>query len=370
MKKVIAALAAGGLLAAGGMAHANIFHRFIHSVEHAAEAAKKSVEHATHAATTAVHKAMSVDYDSIAESVIDASAYPAPFRDAVLKELVKVTPEQIRGVTEAATTAYKKIDDENNQLRAQTYRNLYHTYKGDAAVVWEHLKNRDTDFREYYRYVALYDIATEDWKKDPKGAAKRVAMNRYTAYVWYNKHTVRGAATDAARDRYGLDNASLEKGLKELKDDLKGIGNGVVSIAVLTEFMILARPDFIGPNQELEQGAFIISKNGKYSVTFQGDCNLVFVGPKAVKSLLSHERHGDFAEYARNRNRCTCVQQSDGNLVVYGFQGNKPVGATTGSHPKGQYFTVVQDDGNVVTYHGTDPAHRTGGHIWSLGTDE
>ena len=289
----------------------------------------------------------------------------------MLDRLVKVTPAQFQGITARAAKAAVEIDDHDKSIRARTYRNLYEAYKTDLDEAYRRVKEKDFDFSEYYRYIAIYDIAQQDWKKDPAGAAHRVGADRYKAYAYFSKHTLKGAATNAARDEFGLTNEAIEKGIAEFADDLKNLDLGVTGVAILTEFMRAGRKNYLATDEKLEQGGFIISENGRYSVNFQRDCNLVFVGPNKVEGLLGHHRKGDFAEYAMNHNRCTCLQQSDGNLVVYGFQGNKPVGATMGKAKSGgPYFTVVQNDGNVVTYPGTDPAHVRGKAVWDSGTRE
>ena len=358
MKKVISAAAILGVITVVAPASASIWDTISNTVSSAVNRAKDVGKHASKAASESVSKAAKGDFDAVANSVIDASGYPGPFRDAVLHELNKVTPNQFKGITERATAMAVNIDDHARSIRTETYRNLYTAYKADLDEAYRRIKEKDLDFSEYYRYIAVYDIAQQDWKKDPAGSARRVGVNRYKAYAYYSKHTLKGAAINAARDEFGLTNAAIEKGITEFADDLKDLKLGVTGVAILTEFNRASRKNYIGTDEELEQGGFITSENGRYSVVFQGDCNLVFIGPNKVEGLLDHHRHGSFAEYARNHNRCRCLQQGDGNLVVYGFQGNKPVGATLGkAKSRGKYFTIVQDDGNVVTYPGTDPAH-------------
>ena len=57
------------------------------------------------------------------------------------------------------------------------------------------------------------------------------------------------------------------------------------------------------------------------------------------------------------------VMQSDGNFVLY--RGSGPSdnqgyiwSISHTSLPTGQYFAIMQSDGNFVVYHGSDPAHQ------------
>jgi len=64
------------------------------------------------------------------------------------------------------------------------------------------------------------------------------------------------------------------------------------------------------------------------------------------------------------------IMQSDGNLVIY--HGSDPAhqGAfvwNSGVAPGiGQYFVIMQGDGNLCIYHGSDPAHQ-GAFVWNSG---
>ena len=64
------------------------------------------------------------------------------------------------------------------------------------------------------------------------------------------------------------------------------------------------------------------------------------------------------------------IMQSDGNLVIY--KGSDPAhqGAfvwNSGVAPGiGEYFVIMQSDGNLVIYKGSDPAHQ-GAFVWNSG---
>jgi hypothetical protein len=66
------------------------------------------------------------------------------------------------------------------------------------------------------------------------------------------------------------------------------------------------------------------------------------------------------------------VMQNDGNFVLY--RGSGPSdnqgyiwSISHTSLPTGQYFAIMQSDGNFVVYHGSDPAHQ-GAPIWATNT--
>jgi thioredoxin 1 len=64
------------------------------------------------------------------------------------------------------------------------------------------------------------------------------------------------------------------------------------------------------------------------------------------------------------------IMQGDGNLCIY--HGSDPAhqGAfvwNSGVAPgTGEYFAIMQSDGNLVVYHGSDPAHQ-GAFVWNSG---
>lgn len=103
----------------------------------------------------------------------------------------------------------------------------------------------------------------------------------------------------------------------------------------------------LGANQVLFQNQVIYSDNQLYRFVLQGDGNLVQYGS-----------HG--AVWATGNNRGSyLVQQSDGKLVLYDYTGkaiwSSPVWVTNGQSSR----TVVQGDGNFVTYDGYLP-------LWAL----
>ncbi|ABB23888.1 hypothetical protein [Pelodictyon luteolum] len=327
----------------------------------AKSAASSAAKIAGDSAVKAGTMAASADYDKVADIVIDAASNPAPFRNAVLDELSKLPPGKLGELSGSAAGVYKNIDDQYGEAKAATYKSLYKTYKGDLQELIRRAKEKDFDISEYRKYSLYYGIATADWS-NPTKAATEIAKNQYTAFSFYSKHTLRGTATTETRNHIGLTNERIAEGLKELQEELKGINAGKAGLAIMSEFMGSARKSYIGPGEYLPSGSFIISDNGKYSVVFQKDGNLVYQG-EIMFGLLSHNRHGDFGKYRAPR----CIQQSDGNLVVY--NGSSVVGATL-AHGKagGKYFTIVQNDGNVVTYPGTGPSDVHGPAIWSSGT--
>ncbi|PKK89155.1 MAG: hypothetical protein CVV64_15730 [Candidatus Wallbacteria bacterium HGW-Wallbacteria-1] len=351
--------------------HAGIIDDVVNTVskatKEAAAAATKAAKAAAKAADATVDQAVNGDYDAVADSVIAATSNPAPFRNTVLKTLVKVTPDEFKGISAQAAEIYKNLDNQYSEIKAKTYKSLYDTYRGDFNEISRRVQEGDFDVSEYLKYSLWYGIATADWS-NPEAAVANIGKNQFAASSWYGKHTLKGAVISSTRDHIGLTNEAIEKGIKDLMNEMKPHKIGIPGLAILTEFMKSSRKNYIGPGETLEQGGCIISENGQYSVVFQNDANLVYHG-KVLIGLLDHSRNGKFSDYLKNGNHCTCVQQHDGNLVVYGFQGDKPVGATLKRGlPTGDYFTVIQDDGNVVTYPGTGPGDVHGKAVWSSGT--
>ena len=101
--------------------------------------------------------------------------------------------------------------------------------------------------------------------------------------------------------------------------------------------------------EKLEAGQSLTSRNGAYTLTLQGDGNLVLAA-------------GEESVWATGTNGQDVVRaevQTDGNFVLY--TPDKPVWATETKGAKGVKL-VLQDDRNVVLYAGDGPA-------WSSKTD-
>ena len=101
--------------------------------------------------------------------------------------------------------------------------------------------------------------------------------------------------------------------------------------------------------EKLEPGQSLTSRNGAYTLTLQGDGNLVLAA-------------GEESVWATGTNGQDVVRaevQTDGNFVLY--TPDKPVWATETKGAKGVKL-VLQDDRNVVLYAGDGPA-------WSSKTD-
>jgi hypothetical protein len=99
-----------------------------------------------------------------------------------------------------------------------------------------------------------------------------------------------------------------------------------------------ANTDRLNPNEQLVAGQRLVSPDGQYVVTMQGDGNLVEYAP------------GNRAVWATGTNRPNSVvrMQDDGNLVVIA-PGNVPVWSTgTSGNPNATL--ELQNDGNLVLY--------------------
>ncbi|ABB23890.1 protease inhibitor I42 family protein [Pelodictyon luteolum] len=196
----------------------------------------EQIRHATEAATKTMNKAASGDFDGVADDCIGAASNPAPFRDVALKALVRATPSQLRGVSEKATSIYKNLDDQYGQIKADTYRSLYESYKGDFKEIAARIEKGDYDISEYRKYALAYGLATADWS-NPAAAVEKIASNQYAVYSWYSKHTIRGAAISATRNHFGADDAAVEGGIRQLAQNLKEANAGVAGGAIMAEFV-------------------------------------------------------------------------------------------------------------------------------------
>ena len=86
-------------------------------------------------------------------------------------------------------------------------------------------------------------------------------------------------------------------------------------------------------------GDALVSPNGRYSLDYQVDGNLVVYEDRR-RALWSSVTAGTSAGRA--------VMQGDGNLVVYDAGSRVVFASGTGGHPGAQL--VMQDDGNLVIY--------------------
>lgn len=96
------------------------------------------------------------------------------------------------------------------------------------------------------------------------------------------------------------------------------------------------------PDQYLAGGSELRSPNGRYTLAYQHDGNLVL-----YKNYPFHDRKWLW-DSARFSAAGRCVMQGDGNLVVYDAAGGYVWDTSTNGQP-GAYLEV-QDDGNVVVY--------------------
>jgi hypothetical protein len=99
----------------------------------------------------------------------------------------------------------------------------------------------------------------------------------------------------------------------------------------------------IKADQILLQNQVIYSDNKKYKLVLQSDGNLVQYSPNGPTWAVGENR-GHFL-----------IQQGDGKIVLYDYTGT-PIWASPVWVPNGlKSRTVVQGDGNFVTYNGYDP---------------
>lgn len=103
----------------------------------------------------------------------------------------------------------------------------------------------------------------------------------------------------------------------------------------------------LATNQTLSQDQAIISPNGRYRLVMQGDGNLVLYGPSGVVWATGTTATGS----------TNLVMQGDGNLVLYGPQGAM---WSTGTRPAAEGGRLVLfDEGNLVLH------NAKGARVWS-----
>ena len=98
-------------------------------------------------------------------------------------------------------------------------------------------------------------------------------------------------------------------------------------------------------------GGSIQSGNGRFTLFYQGDGNLV---------LYRSDGRPLWASQTNGRSAGRTVMQMDGNLVVYDA-GGTPVWAS-GTNGYSGAWLIVQDDGNLVIY------SASGAPLWASGT--
>lgn len=96
---------------------------------------------------------------------------------------------------------------------------------------------------------------------------------------------------------------------------------------------------FNGFQPNLVKGGWLMSQNGRYGLTFQGDGNLVAYGPK--NKVLWQSGTGGHPQANLNF-------QKDGNVVISDADGSVLWHSGTWGNPGATF--VVQNDGNAVVY--------------------
>ncbi len=94
------------------------------------------------------------------------------------------------------------------------------------------------------------------------------------------------------------------------------------------------------PNQFLTKDQHLKSRNGKFTLYYQADGNLVLYTNGLSKALWSSRTNGTTPG--------KCIMQGDGNLVIYNPANHPQWSSKTGGHPNQGIFLEVRDDGNVV----------------------
>merc|ERR1711924_111120 len=101
---------------------------------------------------------------------------------------------------------------------------------------------------------------------------------------------------------------------------------------------------------DMQPNSKLVSNNGQYEFSFQGDCNLVVYSSGEAIWASDTNGHGD----------SRLSLQGDGNLVIY--NGGNAIWASDTNGKASNPHLVMQDDGNCVMYEGSRA-------IWCTRTD-
>ena len=112
----------------------------------------------------------------------------------------------------------------------------------------------------------------------------------------------------------------------------------------------------LNPTQGLVSDQNLMSTDGHYGLSVQGDGNLVLYknGNGSPTALWASNTSGHQAGYL--------LMQGDGNLVFYGPDDIALWSSGTANNPGA--YAVMQTDGNLVVY------NSSGGGLWSTGTSQ
>jgi hypothetical protein len=108
----------------------------------------------------------------------------------------------------------------------------------------------------------------------------------------------------------------------------------------------------LNPGEMLAPGESIASSNGRYTLVYQQDGNLV---------LRAADNAALWASNTAGKPNGVCLMQADGNLVCYAPEGTAAWDTGTSGNPNSRLS--VQDDGNVVIY------RPDGAAIWATHTN-
>ncbi len=102
-----------------------------------------------------------------------------------------------------------------------------------------------------------------------------------------------------------------------------------------------AATDTLRPNESLRVGDSLTSSDGRYTMVYQTDGNLVIRGPESDDVVWHSHTHG--------QNPGFVVMQDNGEFAIYdGFSGSQQFTSNSGGHPGA--YVVLQNDGNLVVY--------------------
>ena len=113
------------------------------------------------------------------------------------------------------------------------------------------------------------------------------------------------------------------------------------------------------PGQSLFAGDYLLAPNGRYSAYLQYDGNFTVcwgTPPDALVGAMWDAGTGGAVVAITDAKELRLTMQDDANLVLYRL--NEALWSSGTARQRGDYFAMIQDDGNFVSYNGTPASRR------------
>ena len=208
------------------------------------------------------------------------------------------------------------LDDQHNFIRRGDA-----LYSSNGSSVLSLLSNGDLSV--YYKGKRVYTVASGVYQLRQQSDGNLVAYSKNGTPIW--------VAGDGAKRQLTIS----DSGSLTYKKNSSDVGISIASWTVdSNNFESIYRDGIIVRNQSIK------SDNKSYTLILQGDGNLVLYGPKGAIWATGNNR-GSFL-----------AQQGDGKLVLYDYNGSPVWSSSTWLENGTNTRTIMQGDGNLVTYDG------------------